>query len=186
MDEHPEVNASHLVSGLLGEYIEAFNAAQPEKVKLILKLRALKIELEKAEEEMINAEPVLSRAKSAYNDQLNYFNTLKLLAQLPAEQLKIAFNDDKHSIAYVSDAKCSKRFNTEYIELQCGNQKEPAHIHTIVLQQLQEAEGIDYQNRLQKLKQDIQLPQNIYNTFKAQVENIRKQIAEIEGLIIRG
>ena len=70
LDQHPELNQSHLVSTLLAAHIEAFEAVKPEKIKLILKLRTLKYEFENTGIELEKSRTEYVNVKGLYDDEL--------------------------------------------------------------------------------------------------------------------
>jgi hypothetical protein len=53
------------------------------------------------------------------------------------------------------------------------------------MDKVKELEGIEYQTKLQKLKQEIVLPESIYKAFKEKHANISKQIGDFERLIVK-
>lgn len=186
LNEHPEINQSQLVSSLLAEYLEAIKSAQSEKIKLILKLRALKTENEKAEKEMNRSEREFNDVRNTYSSKIEHFENLRYIAQLPLEQLKISFDElNNPGIAWVSDKNSKKKFDTQNVTVIHKGLKEPAQIHAKLSEQLKFAEGAEYKTKLEKLKQDIELPESIYKAFKEKYENITKQIGDIERLIVK-
>jgi hypothetical protein len=186
LNEHPQINNSHLVSSLLEEYIDAYNATQPEKVKLILRLRALKIEQDKAEKELGNAEYTFRHVKGNYDTAFEYLTNLRYIGQLPLEQLKINFDElNNPDIAFIHDSEATNKFDRRNVSIKYYGQKEPAQIYALLKKKLEEAESTAYQTKLEWLKRDIELPESIYNAFKQNYENISKQIGEIEKSIVK-
>jgi hypothetical protein len=181
---HPEINQSHLVSSLLAIHIEASDGVQPDKVKLILRLRALETELEKAGKELELSHHEFTWVKGKYDDALANLKILRHLTQLPTEELKITFEEQgNYRIVWVSDKNSKNK--CECISFPYNGQNEPMQIHAILAKKLEEAEGSENQSKIAKLKQNIELPESIYKTFKQNHENISKQIGELERLIIK-
>jgi hypothetical protein len=107
-----------------------------------------------------------------------------MLSKLPVDQLAISIRETCNpSKAYVADKNSKNRLQNVIIEHKWL--KEPAQIHSILLEKLKEAEGKTYQSELEKLKRDIALPESIYKAFKQDYENISKKISEIESLIVK-
>jgi 5'-3' exonuclease len=169
---------------LLGDYIEASTAVQPDKVKLILKLRALKAALEKAETELESSHYTFRYFKDKYDVAMEDLKTLKHLAQLPIDQLRISFDElNNPGIAWVSEKNSKNIFQN--LSFAHKGLKEPAQFHATLMEKLKDAESAEYQNKLEKLRQEIALPESIYKAFKQSYDDIIRQIQEVERLIVK-
>jgi hypothetical protein len=118
-----------------------------------------------------------------YEIALDYQRNIKHIAQLPLERLNIKFDElNLSEKAWILDKNSNDK--KLYVTIEHRGLKEPAQIYATLLNELKNVESVKYQNRLEKLKHEVELPESIYKTFEGICENINKKIGEIERLIV--
>jgi hypothetical protein len=92
LNAHKEINQSHLVTSLLGDYIETFEGVKPDAENLIIKRLALKDQLEQTEPKLNETERIFSSYNRDYLRELSYIQNIQFFSKLPAEKLSVDFN----------------------------------------------------------------------------------------------
>jgi hypothetical protein len=184
LNDHKEINQSHLVASLLGDYIQTFDGVQPDAEKLIVKRRALQDQMEKTEPELKEKERMFDYCNSDYRRALTYMQNIQYFSKLKPEQITVTFNKygmNEVDLSSVDDKgmKVSVRFDHQ-------GTKEPQQVMATLQEELKKVECEEHQAKFQKLKYEKQLTESIYNICNQKNENIKKQIEEIERFLING
>lgn len=182
LNDHKEINQSHLVTSLLGDYIETFDNIQPDSERLIIRRHALQDQLEKTEPKLNETERIFCSYNRDYMRELTYMQNIQNFSKLPAEKLTVDFNKYGTNEVYLSavDDKGTKM----HVSFEHQGIKEPQQVITTLQNELKKVEAEDYKAKFENLKRDKMLAESIYNTYNQKHENIKKQIEEIELLLI--
>jgi hypothetical protein len=92
LNEHKEINQSHLVVSLLGDYIETFDSVQTDAENLIIMRYALQDQLEKTEPKLNETERMFSSYNRDYMRELSYMQNIQNFSKLPTEQITVTFD----------------------------------------------------------------------------------------------
>jgi hypothetical protein len=182
LDQHREVNQSHLVSSLLGDYIQTFESVQPDAEKLIVKRRALQDQMEKTEPELKEKKRLFYCYHNDYNGKLTYMQNIQYFSKLKPEQITVIFS--KYGMKEVDLSYVDDKGVKMYVRLEYQGTKELQQVMATLQVELKKVEDEEYQAELEKLKYEKQLTEKIYNVCNQKNENIKKQIEEIERFLI--